>query len=143
MSRRLKIALADCDDGTRINIERWLKELGHEVCTVTDGWPLVNQCRMSLPDLVICDVHLPDMDGITAVKHILRDSPVPAVLMAVSWDAAMLQRAAALGVMCLVKPFSSLNLVNAVETACRAILAEPNPETLLRGPTRLHLAFGT
>jgi CheY-like chemotaxis protein len=143
MGRQLKITLADNDDAVRDHIQSWLSELGHEVCAVAGGWPLVNGCRQALPDLVICEVHLPDLDGISAVKQILRDGPVPAILMSASWDAASLGRAAVLGVPCLMKPLSPLTLVNAVETACRAILADPDRLKHFGDSTRLHLAFGT
>src|SRR5262245_63501402 len=123
MSRYLRILLADDDIAVRDATGAWLSELGHEVRTAAGGWPLVNGCQESLPDLVISEVRLPDLDGISAVRMILRDGPVPVILMSAAWDAALLGRAAVLGVPCLVKPLTPLALVTAVETACRDILA--------------------
>jgi len=143
MGRSLKIILADGDDAAREQVTAWLSDVGHEVCAVTGGRPLVNGCRDELPDLVISEVQLPDLDGISAVKQILHDGPVPVILVSASWDAASLGRAADLGVPCLVKPLNPLILIHALETACRDILVDPtrlDPPGTLTGP---QIAFGT
>jgi DNA-binding response OmpR family regulator len=143
MSRHLGIILADDDTKTRDVLEDWLTDLGHEVRGAGGGWSLVNECQDSLPDLVISEALLPDLDGLTAVRMILRGGPVPVILMSAQWDEATASRAAALGVTCLDKPLNPLTLINAVETACRDILADPNRLEPNDSSTRLQLSFGT
>ncbi len=47
------------------------------VGTATNGREAVEQARSLSPDLVTMDFEMPEMDGITAVKHIMAERPVP------------------------------------------------------------------
>ncbi|WP_347330230.1 protein-glutamate methylesterase/protein-glutamine glutaminase [Marinimicrobium locisalis] len=48
--------------------------------TATNGREAVEQARSLRPDLVTMDFEMPEMDGITAVKHIMADRPVPILM---------------------------------------------------------------
>lgn len=61
-----------------------LGAFGHVVTTASDGAAGIGMAQNALPDLIVCDVHLPGMDGYEIVRHIkdnsvLRDIPVIAV----------------------------------------------------------------
>src|SRR3954464_7855449 len=69
-----------------------LRAFGHETMTSECGGPGVEQARVEHPDLVVCDVQLPDMAGYEVVRRLkavpaLRDVPVVAVTaLAMSGD---------------------------------------------------------
>lgn len=50
------------------------------VGTATNGREAVEQARSLRPDLVTMDFEMPEMDGITAVKHIMAERPVPILM---------------------------------------------------------------
>jgi response regulator NasT len=59
-----------------------LLRMGHEVvCLAEDGRQLVDYCLQSPPDLVITDVYMPKVNGISAAAEINRQHDVPIVLL--------------------------------------------------------------
>ena len=82
MTRSLRIAVADDECDTRDYFSKLLTRWGHQVVAVAaNGRELVEACRDSLPDLVITDVRMPEMDGLAAAAEICRRRPVPVVFV--------------------------------------------------------------
>lgn len=82
MENRLRIAIADDDCVCRDFLNYALRRMGHEVvCLAENGRELVNYCLQSPPDLVITDVQMPELDGITAAAEITWQHDVPIVLL--------------------------------------------------------------
>ncbi len=121
MNRSLRILIADDDPSTPAILGKMLPALGHEVVgTAETGRELVELCQQFAPDLVITDVMMPDMDGITAAGHIYRDSVVPVILISAHYDPAFISRAEENHVMAyLVKPISQPQLEPAIAIAMR------------------------
>jgi signal transduction histidine kinase len=122
----LRVVVADDDDMVRSCLRDWLTDLGHEVTTVGGGRALVGACAAAPPDLVVSDVGMPDLDGVSAAAAVRRRDPVPVILLSGAWQPDQLERAAAAGVTrCLDKPITPLQLVTAVEAVRGA--APPRP----------------
>lgn len=66
----LKILLAEDDTTTRRLLTRALALQGHEVVAVEDGAQLVARFADVAPDLVLTDWHMPEMDGVEAIRRI-------------------------------------------------------------------------
>jgi two-component system, response regulator PdtaR len=82
MNRSLRIAIADDELVVREYLCEILPLLGHEVVAVAaNGHDLVDACRSGLPDLIIADVRMQDMDGDDAIREICRDRPTPFILI--------------------------------------------------------------
>jgi CheY-like chemotaxis protein len=82
MSDTLRIAVADDEPVVREYFCTMLPLLGHEVVAVAqNGQELVDACRDVLPDLIIADVRMPDMDGDEALHQICHDRPTPFILI--------------------------------------------------------------
>ncbi len=77
----MKILVVDDEDllvkGIRFN----LQNEGYEIITGSNGLEAVEQCRTQKPDLVILDVMMPEMDGLTACTRIREFSDVPVILL--------------------------------------------------------------
>ena len=81
MNNHLRIAIADDDRVSRDFLLRMLLRMGHEVvCVAENGRQLADYCLQSPPDLVITDVHMPQLDGISAAAEITLQHDVPIVL---------------------------------------------------------------
>ena len=76
-----KLLVVDDDAAIRRLIRRVVEELGHEVTEVSDGTDALDLIRRSRPDLVLIDMHMPRLDGITTLEAILEIHPGMGVIM--------------------------------------------------------------
>jgi response regulator NasT len=94
-----------------------LTEAGYEVVAQAEnGAVAVDLAKLHKPDLVILDVKMPIMDGITAAEQIIKIAPV--LMLTAFSQRELVERARDAGVMAyVVKPFSISDLVPAIEIA--------------------------
>jgi CheY-like chemotaxis protein len=119
--RRVRtILLADDSILQRMMTRAMLEAEGYQVLEAADGREVVDLVHLARPDLILMDVAMPSMDGVTAARRIRGQSDdvadVPIVFLT-ALDAAI-DRASALaagGDDYLVKPFSERELLRAVE----------------------------
>lgn len=82
----MKICVVDDEDllvkGIRFN----LKNEGYEVVTGSNGLEAVDLARNERPDLMVLDVMMPEMDGLTACTKIREFSQVPIILLTAKTD---------------------------------------------------------
>ncbi len=74
----LRFLVVEDEAVNRLALVRGLRKLGHEVVEAVNGEEALRQLAMERVDVVIMDVQMPVMDGITAVAHI-RNGEVPGV----------------------------------------------------------------
>lgn len=112
MKSILRIAVADDEPDMRDYFQRMLTRLGHQVVVVAaTGRELVELCRASMPDLIITDIKMPELDGIDAASTIYREHPVPIILVSAYHDGALIERAETDHVLAyLVKPIKKVDL---------------------------------
>jgi response regulator NasT len=112
MKSALRIAVADDEPDMRDYFQRMLTRLGHQVVVVAStGRELIELCRASMPDLIITDIRMPEMDGIDAAAAVYREHPVPIILVSAYHDSALIERAEADHVLAyLVKPIKRVDL---------------------------------
>jgi response regulator NasT len=116
----MRVLIADDNVIVRVDLRAILEEAGHEVCAETrDGLEAVDLARATLPDLAILDVRMPRLHGIEAARRILRERPIPIVILTGYTDYALTDLAAATGVSSsfLAKPFSDQDVGLALEEA--------------------------
>ncbi len=64
------ILVVDDYEDTRILIKYLLEELGYQVVEAKDGWKAVESVKKQVPDLILMDMALPLVNGISATKLI-------------------------------------------------------------------------
>lgn len=115
---RAKVVVAEDDAIIRMDLREMLEEESYEVLETGDGASAIELVRGARPDLVILDVKMPIMDGITAAQHITEESLAPVVILTAYSQRELVERAAAAGAMAyLVKPFQKQDLLPAIEVA--------------------------
>jgi len=121
MNQTLRIVIADDELDMREYFQQVLPRLGHTVvATACDGRELVEQCRVTEPDLAITDIKMPGMDGIDAAAQIYQDRPIPVILVSAHHDATLVERAELDHVMAyLVKPIKQAYLGPTIAIAVR------------------------
>lgn len=77
-----RILVLDDHEGTRRALRRVLESEGHEVLEASDGQQAWAALARDLPDLVISDVYMPEMDGIEFLIRLVDRYPaVPLIAM--------------------------------------------------------------
>jgi len=115
----LRIIIADNESIIRMDLKEMLEEAGHTiVAEASNGAKAVDLVRVHKPDLVIMDIQMPEMDGITAAKIISVEKISPVLLLTAYSQKDIVEKAKDSGVLAyLVKPVKEANLFPAMEIA--------------------------
>ena len=118
-SNSLRIVIADNESIIRMDLRELLMEAGHEVVAEAgDGRQAIDLARRHRPDLVIMDIKMPEMDGLTAAKVISDEKIAPVLLLTAYSQKEIVDKAKESGVLAyLVKPVKEENLFPAMEIA--------------------------
>jgi response regulator NasT len=103
----------------RLDLKEMLEEEGHAVVgEAGDGETAVGLAEQLRPDLVIMDVKMPVLDGISAAERISAQSLAAVIILTAFSQRELIQRASDAGAMAyLVKPFTKADLLPAIEIA--------------------------
>src|SRR5262245_23371007 len=69
------ILVADDDRDARSIYREYLRAKGYTVITAPDGRAAVDQAVRHHPDVIVMDLAMPRMDGLTAIRHLRRQEP--------------------------------------------------------------------
>lgn len=130
MQKALKILVADDEALIRMDLKEMLAEKGHEVVEAKDGQDAVGLAERLDLDLLILDVKMPGLDGLSALRQINAERRVPAIMLTAYSQPELVSQAVDLGVFAyLVKPVKENDLLPALEVA---IARAEEHQTLLR-----------
>ena len=115
----LKVLVAEDDALVALSLRGQLTELGHEVVgEARNGAEAVQLASETEPDIILMDIKMPDMDGLTASKSIMDQNPTAIVILTSYTDDAFIRAADLVGVMnYLVKPVDEKELAPALRIA--------------------------
>jgi len=116
---RPKVVVAEDEALIRLDLVELLTEQGYDVVgQAADGEEAVALARTLDPDVVVMDVKMPKVDGITAAEQITEERIAPVVMLTAFSQRDLVERAAAAGAMAyVVKPFDASDVVPAIELA--------------------------
>ncbi|MFJ2604482.1 ANTAR domain-containing response regulator [Streptomyces sp. NPDC091279] len=114
-----RVVIAEDEALIRLDLKEMLEEEGYTVVgEAGDGEQAVELAREHRPDLVILDVKMPKLDGISAAEKIAEESIAPVLMLTAFSQRDLVERARDAGAMAyLVKPFSKSDVVPAIEMA--------------------------
>jgi len=114
-----RIVIADDEPLVRMDLQEMLDNLGHEVVgQAGDGRTAMELARELRPDLVILDIKMPELDGVSAARALTEERIAPVLLLTAYSDREFVDGARDAGVMgYIVKPFGEAQLVPAIEVA--------------------------
>ncbi len=115
----LRVLVAEDEALIRLDLAEMLTEAGYDVVgQARDGLRAVELASELRPDLVILDVKMPLLDGISAAERIGAQGIAPVVMLTAFSDKGLVERASDAGVMAYVlKPFTAADLAPALTIA--------------------------
>ncbi|KAB5487557.1 MULTISPECIES: response regulator [Flagellimonas] len=115
-----KILLVEDDTSLRENVEELLELSGFEVFTASNGKIAVEMARRELPDVVLCDIMMPEMDGYEVLEHLSSDEStkhIPFIFVSAKTERHEIRKGMNLGADdYLTKPFEEDELLGAIQT---------------------------
>ena len=129
------LLVAEDDRGVREALERALRFEGYELLTASDGADALDQVASSGPDLVILDVMMPHVDGLTVCRR-MRERGIRTPVLMLTARHEVSDRVAGLDAGAddyLVKPFALDELLARVRALLRRTDAGPDADTLVVG----------
>lgn len=115
----LRIVVAEDEALIRLDLVEMLTEAGYEVVgQAADGQEAIDLAIEHRPDLVVMDVKMPRLDGLSAAERIGAERLAPVLMLTAFSQRDLVDRARDAGVMgYVVKPFSALDLPPAIDIA--------------------------
>jgi response regulator NasT len=114
-----RVVIAEDEALIRMDLAEMLAEEGYQVVgQAGDGERAIELAEQERPDLVVLDVKMPRLDGISAAQRIAEQRIAPVVILTAFSQRDLVERARDAGAMAyLVKPFTQSDLVPAIEMA--------------------------
>jgi AmiR/NasT family two-component response regulator len=114
-----RVVIAEDEALIRLDLKEMLEEEGYQVVgEAGDGETAVKLAISLRPDLVILDVKMPILDGLSAAEQIATERLAPVVILTAFSQRELVDRARDAGAMAyVVKPFTKADLVPAIEMA--------------------------
>jgi two-component system, response regulator PdtaR len=118
MPEALRVLIAEDETIIRMDLREMLQDEGYEVLEAADGEAAVRMAREQRPDLVILDIKMPVLDGLSAARTIADERIAPVLILTAYSQRELVQSATDAGAMgFLVKPFQRQDLLPAIEIA--------------------------
>lgn len=107
-----KILIVDDQKGVRRLLEELFKKEGWDVNVAADGKEAINKVAERLPDIILMDVKMPNMNGLEASQIILETyGKIPIIMMTAYGEIEVVKKALDAGVKkCITKPFDIMVL---------------------------------
>jgi len=118
---KTRILIADDEALIRQDIKEILTEVGYEVVAeAKDGYHALELAKVTLPDLMILDIKMPNINGLEAAEEIqiALNKRIPTVILTAYNQPELIQKAGDVGAFAfLTKPVKPQDLIASIETA--------------------------
>ena len=118
-----RLLLIDDDPNLILLVKDYLEFRGYEVVTAENGREALEVLEQDIPDMIICDVMMPEMDGYALVEHVRQDPRtnwIPVLFLSAKGQSQDRVRGLSTGAdVYMVKPFEPEELVAQVESSLK------------------------
>ena len=124
----IKVLIVDDEPLARIRLQRLLEKTSDidVVGEARSGLEALQMTHQYLPDIVLMDVRMPDMDGLDAARQITKMVPPPAVIFCTAFEDFALRAFDAKAFAYLLKPIKAIELAESLKRAASATRAQLN-----------------
>ena len=116
-----------CDDEPLAveRLSRLVAQLGHQVvATAQHGKQALEMVQQFEPDVVLLDIQMPEMDGLTCAQHLAHFNPMPAIIFCTAFDEHALQAIQSQAKGYLLKPIAKAELETVLENVTKLTQAQ-------------------
>lgn len=114
-----KILVIEDNREIRENASELLELASYEVYTAANGQEGLRMIRLKKPDLILCDLHMPVMDGYGLIENVMTDpllSRIPVIILSAFSEKTEVQKGLEKGAASyIVKPFDDVQLLKIVK----------------------------
>jgi len=122
MSKQKDILVVEDEDNIREVIGRYLEREGFNVREAADGYAALDAISEQEPDLIVMDLMLPGIDGLTLTRQVQQKSGTPIIILTARGDTSDRIRGLDWGADdYLPKPFSPRELVSRIHAVLRRV----------------------
>lgn len=116
------ILVVEDEDNIREVVGRYLKREGFNVREAADGYAALDAIEQQEPDLIVMDLMLPGIDGLTLTRQVQQKSGIPVIILTARGDTSDRIRGLDWGADdYLPKPFSPRELVSRIHAVLRRV----------------------
>lgn len=120
MNNKYKILLVEDDENIRIMVGAMLESSGYQVIETRSGATAMTLASSHIPDLILLDLGLPDMDGMEILEYVRRSDLVPIIVLSARSDEAEKVKAFDLGANdYITKPFGAAEFLARIRSVLR------------------------
>ena len=116
----LRVVIADDEPITKMDLAEILTGVGYKIAAeASDGFDAVEACQKHHPDLVLLDIKMPFLDGLSAAKIIAEENLAGTIMLLTAYsEREFIEKAKVSGVSgYLVKPIDEKSLIPSIELA--------------------------
>ncbi len=122
MTANSYILVVDDEDTIREVVRRYLEHEGYVVLEAADGYKALDIIQNAAPTLIVLDLMLPGIDGLSLTQHLRQDREIPIIMLTAKGEASDRIRGLDLGADdYITKPFNPQELVSRVRAVLRRI----------------------
>ena len=126
-----KILLVDDDPLIHRLYQPHLEKAGYQVLSAASGPDAIDLATREAPQLIVMDIMMPGMDGLSAIREIRQAREIPVIVVTANPQYHLSQRESeSAGASCfLTKPFSPASLLSAVQRLVPSSGASNDPKS--------------
>ena len=130
MTAKQTILVVDDEETIREVLRRYLEREGFRVKEASDGFEALDAIREADPDLIVLDLMLPGIDGLSLTQHIRQDRRIPIIMLTAKGEASDRIRGLDIGADdYMAKPFSPQEVISRIRAVLRRTGGEPSPKS--------------
>ncbi len=145
---KTRLLVVDDDLAVRESLAAWLEDSGYHVSQAEDGLVAINHCRKKPPEIMLCDLRMPNMDGLQVLEVMATEFPnIPVIMVSGQGEMSDVIQSLKLGAWDYVtKPIADMEMLERAMQRCleRARLIQENREyqrNLEAANVKLHQAL--
>ncbi len=128
MTANSYILVIDDEDTIREVVRRYLEREGFAVKEAADGYEALDIIGLAPPTLIVLDLMLPGIDGLTLTQHLRQDHQIPIIMLTAKGESSDRIRGLDLGADdYITKPFNPQEVVSRVRAVLRRTGSTPEP----------------